>query len=390
MSVPNVADILGSPTLNEIRTDLISRMNVPAYVLTDEFAGAVARTIWEVQAFVLLDLVGAAGNAQKMLANSTPAIDTDGAWLTKLAHCLFERDRIVGAFAQQTVTLACAAGLSPYVITAERGQLTNAAGQSFTPTTGGTLSGGGTLTIQVRAEAAGSARGLVNRIVTPNLAGVTVASAATYDPGTGPLYGADAESDVALLARIITRWPDLSAPPGTEDRIVTWAKASSTEITRVKLDIDTVNPGGVIVTVAGPSGPVSGGAVSGAQAYIDTRIPITDYPTVQNATTMLVGVTAGVVTVRASKLVEIQAAIDAPANAPPLPPNWSAVLATSQIGGTVYVSKLEQILKDLDGVIDVVNLALNGLFVGQDVTLGGTDVPIKTGTLASQLAWLTV
>lgn len=387
MSVPNIADILGSPTLRDLRADIFSRMNVPGYVLTDEFQGAVGRTILEIEAFVLLDLVGDVGVAQQYGgATTVPSLDTPTDALTLLAHCIYEKDRVAPQFAFQTVVLACAAGLGPYLITAERGQLTNPAGQSFTPSTGGTLSGGGTLTIQVRSEVAGSSRGLVNKLVTPNLGGVTVQSAVTYDPGSGPLYGADGESDKALLVRVLAAWPDLGAAPPDDDRIVKWAKDASIEITRVKLDVDTVHAGAVIVTVAGASGAVSGGALAAAVSAIDLKLPITDWPQVQNATTLAVAATGGAVTVERSKLAAVQAAIDAASNAPAIPPNWSAILSATQIGGIVYPSKLEQLLKDMDGVIDVVGLQLNGNF--DEVFLTSTQVPVKSGTLTAQLTWV--
>jgi hypothetical protein len=375
-----IADLFGSPLISDLRRDLLTRLNVPGFPITDEFSGAVMRTLWELEAITALDLIGENGSAQKVAMGTVPASSSGatGDWLTLLARMWFELDRIVGTFCQQTVTLACATGFGPYVLVAGRGTCTNAAGQRFSIGSGGTLSGGGTLAIQVTAEQAAAGLGLVNSIISPNLPGVTVQGSVIYDPGTGLLFGSNAESDVALLIRVLARWPDITAID-VDDRIVKWAKAASTEVTRVRLDVDPANFGGVLITVAGLAGPVSGGAVTAVQNYINDRSPITDFPTVSNAAVLNIAATAGTVTVESARLLEAQAAVDAA---------WLVFLSQTQIGTTVPLEKLLEIVMDQPGVIDLVFLALNG--VADDVTLTATQVPVKSGTLTSQLTWNTV
>jgi hypothetical protein len=376
-----MADILGQPTISVLRSDLLARLNVAGFPITDQFSGAVMRTLWELEAITMLDLFGLDGSAQKIANGAVPSSSNGamGDWLTLLARMWFEVDRIPGTFCEQTVTLACAAGFGPYTLVAGRGTCTNAAGQRFTIMSGGTISGGGGLSIQVKAEQAAAGRGLCNAIPSPNLPGVTVQGSVIYNPGTGLLYGSETESDAALLVRVLARWASLDAID-TDDRIAKWAKAASTEVTRVRVDVDTVNPGGTLVTVAGSSGAVSGGALTTVQAYIRDRMPITDYETVGNATTLNIVASAGTVTVQASSLLAVQAAVEIA---------WLAVLSVTQIGGLVVLEKLEQILMDQPGVVDVVGLRLNSL-PEQDVQLGANEVPVKSGTLTAQLTWVTV
>jgi hypothetical protein len=369
-----IADILASPTLNELRADLLARLNVPSYPVTDQMVGGVMRTLFEIEARVVLDLIGADGTAEAM-ANGAASGTSTADWQTALAHAMYELDRVQGTFAEQTITLSRTAdGGNAYTITAGRGTATNPAGQRFSVASGGTLTSGGSLAIQVLAESPGANLGLVTRLISPSLPGVTVTSAVIFDPGSGPMLGSNRESDTALQRRIDARWNDLTAVPG-RDRMVKWATASGTEITRVRLDVDGANPGGVLITVAGVSGPVSGGAVTAAQAYIDARAPITDYPTVQNATAVNVTATSGTVRVAAAQLATAQGAADAA---------WATVLSQTVIGGVVYVSKLEQVIMDQAGVIDALGLEINAL--GTDLHLTATQVPVKTGNL-NTLTW---
>lgn len=369
-----ISDILASPTLNELRADLLARLNVPSYPVTDQMVGGVMRTLFEIEARVVLDLIGDGGTAEAM-ANGAASGTSTADWQTALAHAMYEIDRVQGTFAEQTIILSRTAdGGNAYVITTGRGTATNPAGQRFSVASGGTLTSGGSLAIQVLAESPGANLGLVTKLISPSLPGVTVTSATIFDPGSGPMFGSNRESDTALQRRIDARWPDLTAVPG-QDRIVKWAKASGTEITRVRTDVDVFNPGGVLVTVAGAGGPVSGGAVTAAQAYIDARVPITDYPTVQNATAVNITATSGTIRVAAAQLVSAQIAADAA---------WDAALSQTFIGGVVYVSKLEQVIMDQPGVIDALDLNINGSV--SDVALTASQVPVKVGNL-NTLTW---
>lgn len=371
-------DILGSPTILQLRNELLSRLKVAGFPITDEFSGAVMRTLWELMAITLLDLVGENGDAQKTALGIFPS-STTGDWLTLLADKWFDVQRIPGTFCEQTVTLASpATAPQAYTFTAGRGTVVNAAGQRFQITSGGTLSPGGTLAVLVKAEQAAAGQGLVNAIVSPQLPGVTVQGAVIYNPGPGLLYGSDTESDAALMVRVLGRWPDFDAIP-EDDRMVAWAKAGSTEVARVRLDVDAANLGGVIITIAGASGPVSGGAVTAVQAYINDRAPITDLPTVQNASILSIEATGGTVTVEAARMLEAQAAAEAA---------WLAVLNQTQIGDAVYLEKLVQILMDQPGVIDVQDLELNG--APDDVPLSINQVPVKAGDLVTLVTWVPV
>jgi uncharacterized phage protein gp47/JayE len=218
---------------------------------------------------------------------------------------------------------------------------------------------------------------------------VTFANHASVSPSfvTGDLFsfttpgssfvtvGKDQESDPALVARCQARWPDLAAVR-TQSRYLKWAKVASTEVRRVRLEEDATYLGKLYVTLAGVAGPVSGGAVTAVQAYINPRAPIGRIVVARNSfPAEITG--AGVVTVAAAKLVAIQA--DAQAR-------WQAILFAADIGQVVRVSDLVRAVMDA-GAIDFTSPQLNA---GGNVTLASTEVPVlpaATPLLANQLTW---
>jgi phage-related baseplate assembly protein len=209
--------------------------------------------------------------------------------------------------------------------------------------------------------------------------GVSVVTAAVKVVTGVPQFGSNDETDNALIARCLDRWPSLT-DIGTEDRVEVWARAASTEVTRLRFDADVSagHEGGVFVTVAGAGGAVSGGAVTAVQNYIDARAPITDYITAQNASNLTI-TAAGTVTVPLAQLVPVQTAADAA---------WNAYLATATIGGKVYMAELLQAVMDA-GALDISGILLNT--VAADVTLSSNQVPVPNGSgLATLLTWVTV
>jgi Baseplate J-like protein len=187
--------------------------------------------------------------------------------------------------------------------------------------------------------------------------------------------GKDQESDATLIARCQARWPDLAVLP-TQSRYLKWAKAASAEVKRVRLEEDATYLGKLYVTLAGVAGPVSGGAVTAVQNYINPRAPIGRIIEARNSSAVEI-LGAGVVTVAAAKLAAIQA--DAQAR-------WQATLFAADIGQVMRVSDLERAVMDA-GAIDFTGAQLNG---GGNVTLASTKVPVlpaATPLLANQLTW---
>ncbi len=365
-----LAELLDLPGTDGIKTVLLWFLQRNPPPVTDWEVGGVLRTQLEIEGAVIGDLIEA---IEVQIAGGFLEL-SEGEWLALLAHGWYAVEQGAAAPAQQTATLTCDAAHGPYTITT-RTALVATDGSRYFPIAGGTLATSGSLALNLIAESPGAARGLVTRLATP-LAGVAVTLPAIRIVSTVPQYGADQESDGALQARCFARWPSLEA--SEEDRLAKWAKAASASVTRLRLDADQVNPGGVIVTLAGASGGVSGGVVTTVQSYVDARAAITDYITAQTASDQTV-TAGGTVTVPAARLVEIQLAADEA---------WVLFLATTQIGGQVHISQLIKVIMDA-GAIDFTDVTLNA--VGADLTLGDTEVPVPdAGGLATLLTWETV
>lgn len=191
-------------------------------------------------------------------------------------------------------------------------------------------------------------------------------------PGTPVTQqGIDPETDDALLARGLGRWPDLNAIPDEKHKV--WAKKASALVKRVRVYI--TGPGAIAVTIAGAVNPLAGGVVTAVQLYIDQREGIGWISTVAVATVVTITPTGGTVKVPAHKLLAVQALASA---------NWNAYVSSDDIGGDLFVAKLEQILMDA-GAVDVTGLALGG-FTGV-VPLGPNDVPVAAD-IVTNLTWL--
>lgn len=375
MTAPALADVLAFAPRNETEETLIAFLGDPDFPVTDWNSGAVMRTLLELETQTIDDLI--TQTLPLILAEGFP--DTsDGDWLAAVAYGLFGISKQLGTIATQTITIACDATNGPYVITAGARFFTATDGRRYVAATGGTVSTSGTLTLDVSGESPGAALGLVSAVAADSpMPGVSLVTAAIKIVSLIPQFGSNDETDNALIDRCLARWPSLTEAADL-DRVEVWARAASTEVTRIRLDADPVNPGGVIATVAGVSGAISGGAVTAAQSYIDARSGITDYITAQNASNLTITATANV-TVPVAQLAAIQAAADAA---------WNAYLASSQIGATVYRSQLLKAVMDA-GAIDIQVLHLNGL--GVDVTLSSSQVPVPDGAgLASLLTWVGV
>jgi len=371
-----IADLVPAPSRDEVQAVLLESTARSEFPITDWHSGGVWRTILELETEVLEDLIGSAIPA--VIAEGFVEL-ADGDWLDALAFGLYGLSKTKATTASQTLTLACSAAAGPYPLVSGHTFFTATDGRRYVLGTTGTLSSGGTLAVRVTAESPGAALGLVNALdpATP-LAGVTIV------PGTPaieiitgvPQFGSNDETDASLISRCLARWPSLTAVL-EEDRTIKWAKAASTEVTRTRLDADPANAGGVIITLAGPSGGVTGGAVTAVQAYIDKRAAITDWITAQAASNLTI-TAGGTVTVPRALIDEIQGAADAA---------WIAYLTSAQIGGTIYVARLIQAVMDA-GAIDFTSATLNG---GLDVALASTEVPLPDAAgLATLLTWLEV
>ncbi len=197
------------------------------------------------------------------------------------------------------------------------------------------------------------------------------------------VQGADEETSEALGARMMARWPSLAEVP-TADIYEQWARAASTEVTKVTVtpNNSAATPGRTDIVIAGAVNPLSG-AVGTVQAFIDQRAGITDHPVVAAATVVDIEA-AGNVYVSARDLTQIQT--DAQLA-------WQLYVASLPIGGTVRAAKLVQILMDA-GAVDYFDLFIGptGDVIYPDFTVASTEVmQALAGTaLAALLTWIIV
>lgn len=378
MAVATLLELLGFPDRDGIRQIILDELLSPNLPVTDWSSGASVRTLFEVDAAVVKDLVDAITEmAYLSFLGTADEKGADGDWLTALGHGWYDVDRFAAEISMQTISLVCAAGNGPYSIVPGTTEYLASDGSTWTAVTGGTVANGSPLTnIDAVAVSPGAARGLINSVVA--MPGVSVSGAALKVIGSTPQYGRDEERDASLLKRCDDRWPDPDATlADQDDRVVKWAKASGSEITRVRTDNDPTNPGGVLLTVAGSNGPVTNAAKGAAQSYIDLRAAITDYVTVQNSRGITV-LPGGTVTAPAALIEQVKAAADEA---------WLSYLATSQVGGLISLARLIQCVMDA-GAIDFTGFALNGQ--PQDYLLDQIDyvaVPNSEHPLRDALTW---
>lgn len=379
MSAPSAVDLLAPPSADEIESLMLAYVQLVVNPVTDWNSGAVQRTMMHIETAILTSLVGpgtppAVQSAMAgLLANGYP--DTAaGDSLATIAHGWFDVTKTPGAFAVQTVTLACATGaFGPYTFTAGLQEGLASDGFRYVAAGSGTLTAGSTLTLDFNARSVGLAKAMITQLAQA-IPGVSVQSAAIKVSGGVPQFGADADSDTTIKAAIGGRFPVVGAVP-TEDRLIKWALAAGTSTTRCRIDPDPDLPGGVFLTVANASGPVPFGELSPVLLYVRARLGITENVTVQNSSA--VSVTAGgTVTVPAALLAQVQTAADVA---------WATYLSTVEIGTAVYLLALIKAVMDA-GATNFVSPTLNS--VGSDLALAATEVPAEAATLTASLTWV--
>lgn len=371
-----VTDLYVRPSKVVLFDYLVAQLQAAKVPITDWEIGSIQRTIFEqCEAPAAFDLCS---NALIVLASQQWPDTATAEWLTDLAHYVYELDRSLGTFAVQNVTLACATGYGPHVIGVNE-ELVTTDGKFYITNSGGTLSGGGTLSVQATARQVGPITGLVAGLTSPR-PGVTIQSAAVATVSGVIRFGSDDESDAALLTRILARWPSLTAVANTP-RVVRWALAADPSITRVKAEAAGY-PNGFNVTLASSAGGVTGGALTAATTAIQTKAGIGKVYNVQSATTVAVQA-AGTVWCFKGTIPAVQAAAQAA---------WATYLGTLTIGTYVSFSKLIACVMDA-GAYDYQSPAMGpagGPYFTQDIGLTGTQVPILPTSppdLAGQLTW---
>lgn len=216
-----------------------------------------------------------------------------GEWLTVVAQQVFGVTVPPATFAETDVTLTNSGG-GVYLI--DPGDLTfkcSATGATYHNTTGGTLSGPGTLDVTVVADVAGSASSAgateIDTLVT-TLLGVTCSNAAAA-------IGQDVQSAAATIAQCRNKLGSLS--PNGPAAAYSYVALNPTltginTITRVRVYPDS-SQGIVQIYVAGASGAVSGGDVTAVyNAINEWATPLCITTEVSSAAPITINITASI------------------------------------------------------------------------------------------------
>jgi hypothetical protein len=290
----------------------------------------------------------------------------EGDWLTVHADEVFGIERDEATYATPTVTITNSGG-GRYPLAA--GDLTvqaSSTGKTYHNTDehvdpGDILEGGATITFTLVADEEGSGSSVatdeIDTIVSPALLGCAIDSSTSAT-------AADGQDDDSLRTDCAETLGALS-PNGPADAYNYVVRNSdltgTTEITR-SASLGDTGDGTTLVYVAGPSGAVSGGAVTAAQDAV--RIwaePLCIEATVVNAAASVQALTFTL------------SGDDIPADFEDLVEDaYGAYLATLAIGGFLAVSRLHKLIHDTIPAADTV-----------EITVPAADVDLAVGVVAT-------
>lgn len=362
----DLADLIVPETVDELderMTVLAAASDMP---VTSWGPDGVPRTILGIVAEVAADCWFSVA----AIANGLQRRYAKRGWLTLLASSQYDEERKLPTITAGKIILTDNGG-GPHTIAAGALIVSTAGGVRFRNTSGGTLTLGGTLELDVAAEAAGAASnvaiGAINTMVT-TLASVTVSNPeiGTTDTWITSL-GTNYESDLELSARLPLKWATLSTG-SPEAAYRSWALAVD-GITRAA--VDALNPDGASTLRVYID---NAALVASFQSVVDTKKPAGARVTVVAASSVAVAI-EGVVTVQkafraaaevavAAALVELQNEID--------------------ISGTVRQSEVIERVMSPDGVVD---------FAIASSWTGTPNIVLSTGQIPSfvvSLTWLEV
>lgn len=364
-------DLLNPPDEKALTTTMLGALSSLGFPVTNWAPGGAGRTLVQGFARVLADGLALASNvARGSLLDLAPGTDTGspGDWLSLLSKSAFRLDRYPSRFAKVKVRLTVASGAGPYTVTPGQLWVQNNAGRRYNSanTTNVTLSAGPSTTdVEFRAENPGAAYnlaiGAALSLVGSPLPGVTAATVeSTGGSGTAMTEaGADTESDSSLRARCRLRWQTIGLQKTSlaYDAIVRDPATGTTDpVTRVRVvDTNPRGPGTVDVWIAGASGPLSTPNETLVRAFVAARKSVTADLQVQNASSVVVNVTATIyVRGNAAAKAEAETRVTAAINAVP-------------IGGVLYKSQIIEELMAPSGVY-------NATFDALDLVLGLNQV----------------
>lgn len=310
MTTPSLDDLYTAKTRDQVLASILQVADQLGFPITAWQAEGVAR-----ETLVIVSAIGAAFSVSAVdLAKIGLLSYAEGDGLTLVAKDGFAVTRIEATNGTTTVTLTNTSGVLYNIAAGDLRFFNLDGGATYTSTTGGTLTGLGTLTVTVVADLAGTASNAaphqIRGMLTP-LNGVTCDNAA-------PLVGTDAESDAALRKRCTESLAALS-PNGARDAYNYFSKTtfrpdgSNAGVTRTAVSEANAS---LTVYVASASGVVTGNALPLGNTtdlgLVNTNIQTKCVPTgftatVVSATPVTVPVTATVYLSQGSTLDSDQA-----------------------------------------------------------------------------------
>lgn len=271
---------------------------------------------------------------QQWLARQILPDTADADFLERWAN-LYGLARLPAAAATGTIAFSGTVAAAIPVGTEAR----TAAGVAYQTTAAGVIGGGGTASVAAQAVAAGAAGNAA--AATPlslTSAPAGVQSAASSGAMTG---GADAESDLELLTRLLAR---IQAPPhgGAKHDYIAWALAvpgvAAAYCYPQRRGIGTVD-----VVIAADGGLPSVELVAAVQAVIDEARPVTADALALGPSAVPVAVTGTLTLAGGYTLAAVAAQVTA---------DLTAYFATLAPGDTAYLSRIRAVISDTPGVVD--------------------------------------
>lgn len=367
-----LADLIPSKTAAQLRDVVLARLTTAGFPVTSWASGGVARTLVEGFAYLVAD----ARVAIMLVAKGGLLDEAERAWLTLLAKSAFDLERILATFAVGEVTLTETAGSGPHTITAGQ-MIVGRNGSGSTPArryvavTGGTLNPNGTATIRVKAEEPGTAYNLASGSITflfTPIPGVTVSAASNWLTASGCTPAVDEESDARLRQRCRDRWATLGSG-FTRAAVRYWCTSAlfsdntSVGCTRVGFSLPP-GDGSYVVYVASATGGLGSTGVTRLQAVLEERCPITDSPTVTDATE---------VTLTVSGAVQFKAGFNTAGNQSAVGDAVAAFVNAKDIGDTTGI--------DLGGIYAAIYAAVPSGVQDVDLTSPTGDSTIAAGSV---------
>lgn len=375
VAVNSISDILTAKSRDTLIAEILASLAADECPVTAWQTGNPLRTLTRADATALADL-----HATVSLIGAAAFLDdASGDWLTLLARSKFQVARVAAGACVGRVVLTVASGAGPYTLTAG-GLLVSDGVRRWrsTNTSAVTITSAATTTIEVQAEAAGTAynvaNGTVTTVVSPALAGVTATNPAISG---GPWYtiaGAAEESDASLRQRCRDKWGTLGRGAG-DTAYRYWARtghAFQSQVTRAVVEWG-IGDGTVTVRIAGPTSAITDSAiVDEVQSWVDLNNPGTDTVTVVAATARTVTITG---------TIRVRAASDSAANRALATDAIAAYFASLDIGDDVDAAAIDAACYAARGVIDV------------DLTAPTSDTSVSNGEIAVpsvSLTWVAV